>query len=253
MRNQTSILPIISLAITCLLLLFISPSSNALLFDGETEVEITANPHDHNSTLSSASSSSSSSSWGHCSSTNCVSNLQNLLDPAKIVMHVLKTQKDTLKEIEMVTLSKSSSSSSSSSSNIRTIPIYTFQQPDRISTRQLPFQLLLVTELTITAPHGITTVDQKTASDSWFPGYYWSVVVVCDCASFTFQHVGWKFTSEQDSYEESSFYALIVHLDKKETQQVRVFGMQAPGWMLTNMLEQNKNLTAPLVAVSKKS
>jgi hypothetical protein len=237
--------------------LFISPSSNALFFDGETEVEITANPHDdHNSTLSSAS--SLSSSWGHCSSTNCVSNLQNLLDPANIFMHVLKTQTDTLKEIEMITLSKSSSSDS----DIRTIPIYTFQQPNRISTRQLPFQLLLVTELT--APHGITTVDQKTASDSWFPGYYWSVVVVCDCASFTFQHVGWKFTSSlatttttttsvagQD-YEES-FYALIVHLDKKETQQVRVFGMQAPGWMLTNLLEQNKNLTVPQVVVSEKS
>jgi hypothetical protein len=176
----------------------------------------------------------------------CVSNLQSILKPEKLISTLYKTQKDTLQGIRMVSMSGGGVD----------VPLYQFKQPRRLSNQELPFQLVLVSDMDDT-PHQINVVqDMAVASDSWFPGYFWSVVVICDCSALEYRHVGWKFTSLTDPASSSpssdSFYALTVHsintVTKKEvattsTEAVRVFGMAAPGWMLANLMEANKNMT----------
>jgi hypothetical protein len=178
----------------------------------------------------------------------CVSNLQSIVKPEKLISTLYKTQKDTLQGIRMVSINGGGVD----------VPLYQFKQPRRISDQELPFQLLLVSEMDDT-PHQINVVhDMAVASDSWFPGYFWSVVVICDCSALEYRHVGWKFTSLTDpssssssSSSSDSFYALTVHsintVTKKEVatsaEAVRVFGMAAPGWMLANLKEANKNMT----------
>jgi hypothetical protein len=175
----------------------------------------------------------------------CVSNLQSILKPEKLISTLYKTQKDTLQGIRMVSMSGGVD-----------VPLYQFKQPRQLSNQEIPFQLVLLSEMDDT-PHQINVVlDMAVASDSWFPGYFWSVVVICDCSALEYRHVGWKFTSLTDpsstsSSSSDSFYALTVHsintVTKKEVataaEAVRVFGMAAPGWMLANLKEANKNMT----------
>jgi len=82
-------------------------------------------------------------------------------------------------------------------------------------------------------------VDTKQAVNSWFPGYYWSLLICTKCD--TPLHLGWKFTPvSADAYV--SFFALIVdYAGDRTQQQTSVFvevaeelriGVQAPSWMV---------------------
>lgn len=128
------------------------------------------------------------------------------------------------------------------------VPVYHFKQPARISAAELPFKLVLVSDID-TAPsnslHPIP-VDPAVAVDSWFIGYSWAPVIYsAGCRSSGPVHVGWKFTSNSQGGE--FFYALIVDAqDEEKTAALRVrvgalgeaiadsltIGTRAPGWMI---------------------
>lgn len=123
------------------------------------------------------------------------------------------------------------------------VPLYLFQQPARMSTLELPFKLLLVRDV---AQEGLVElqVDMNKAIDSWFVGYYWSVILCEKCDGVT--HLGWKFTSTADA---ESFYALIVDYHDSNEVKVRTYsgmleavteklhiGMKSPAWMISMMM-----------------
>jgi len=128
------------------------------------------------------------------------------------------------------------------------VPVYHFRQPARISAAELPFKIVLVSDID-TAPsnslHAIP-VDPAVAVDSWFVGYSWAPVIYsAGCGSSGPVHVGWKFTNNSRGGE--FFYALIVDAqDEEKTAALRVgvgalgeaiadsltIGTRAPGWMI---------------------
>ena len=56
------------------------------------------------------------------------------------------------------------------------VPIYHFKQPSRLSHLELPFKLLLVRTIDTTSLVEIP-VPMNQAVDSWYPDYFWTVVV----------------------------------------------------------------------------
>jgi hypothetical protein len=139
------------------------------------------------------------------SSTSGGINVDILLDPTYLISERLVTQDDTLIDVSSVTILG------------RSIPVYHFQQPARISTHQYTFQLVLVRELSAVGRSSIQVVpvnDVKTSQDSWFPGYSWNplVMTMIEISTTTNgldpdndanqglvmqRHVGWKFTATQ--------------------------------------------------------
>mmetsp|Transcript_21377 Transcript_21377/g.21707 ORF Transcript_21377/g.21707 Transcript_21377/m.21707 type:complete len:305 (-) Transcript_21377:91-1005(-) len=184
----------------------------------------------------------------------CVDNLENLLDAQHLVTKSLKsiTQKDTLHKV-----------STSNILNVRDVPIYHFQQPGRISPQQLPFSLVLFSQLDRVSRQEILVADKSQSEDSWFLGHYWSPVVVCACElsckdnnattintipkADRFLHIGWKFSSldiyldvaTNDGIEEASFfYALIIQPkrnDLLDIKRLEIVGFKAPTWMLLSL------------------
>ena len=195
-----------------LLVIVFSVVSRAVIVEEKTiEIGVTGNPHeDGNAT-----------STGTCQgSPLCVTNLKTILQPKHILTSKMPTQTDTFKDIVMANVFS------------RRVPVYRFHQPRRMSVRELFFSLVLVTE--IEEPHEIVQVSMKQALDSWFPGYCWSVLLVCDCGSRNYKHVGWKFTSS--SLQGSHFFALIVDMHERADESVvQVSDILAPEWVLANL------------------
>ena len=160
----------------------------------EQEIEVTTNPYGPGAES--------------CSS------VQNLLSPHLLMTQTLPTQMDTFRKIRHAKVLT------------QPVPVYTMQQPERLSPRQLSFDLVLVRDLASHEQVHVVPVDPEKGMDSWFPGYSWEPLVH-DCGG-SYQHVGWKFTSN-----DSSFYALLVHVDeRRQKNPIRVGGFQAAGWML---------------------
>jgi hypothetical protein len=117
------------------------------------------------------------------------------------------------------------------------VPVYLFKQPARLSHLELPFKLLLVRDITLDGIEEINVPAQK-ASDSWFMGYSWSIIVCHGGRENTdggVSHLGWKFQNGADS-----FYALIVDWaesadvtagQSSETEALTI-GVPAPSWIL---------------------
>jgi hypothetical protein len=200
----------------------------------EKEIEVIPNPYD------------SSKAAESCTTTG--TSLDGLLEPYQLLTKPIQTQADTFQSLDYVTVLTVP------------VPVYTMKQPARLSAGQLEFQLVLVQQIASSAAmeslHEVP-VDPAAAKDSWFPGYTWApLVMTCNSNSNSdnndtdidtdtgYQHVGWKFTATaEDSASTSSsslpfFYALMVHVEKKEsvTQAVRLGGFKAPGWMVTGIV-----------------
>ena len=117
------------------------------------------------------------------------------------------------------------------------IPIYQFKQPRRLSSLELPYELVLVSDIDATIRE--VPVDLKDSMDSWFLGYHWNPIVCGDNL-----HVGWKF---QENDGKDYFYALIVSMKEKEDEGVVVssfaegvmdmvaIGARAPKWMVSTL------------------
>ena len=226
-------------------------------------VEITANPHQQELRRNTTSTTNS-----QCL-IPCLDNFQDLLNPDHLIKDIPETQPDTLAGIENASIPVLVEGMLATES----VPVYQFRQPKRISSAQLPFQLVLVEEMPVS--HVIQpAASQKVSRDSWFLNYAWSIVIVCDCSTQSYQHVGWKFTrnrsdavsnsnvdSEKNQNEIvsseglSSFYALIVRtatsqLHKEASSEpfnasqplLQVFGLKAPETLLHELLQQKLRL-----------
>eukprot|EP00538_Stauroneis_constricta_P000080 CAMPEP_0119545466 /NCGR_PEP_ID=MMETSP1352-20130426/215_1 /TAXON_ID=265584 /ORGANISM="Stauroneis constricta, Strain CCMP1120" /LENGTH=230 /DNA_ID=CAMNT_0007590013 /DNA_START=501 /DNA_END=1193 /DNA_ORIENTATION=+ len=209
------------LAITAAL---ISHGNERLADAREVEIKVTGDLHTE---------SNPNKSRGSCNaSESCVSNLQELFDPEMAMTQIKSTQHDTIDGIVHADLGD------------HRIPLYRFRQPQRISEEQLPFQLALVN--TIRQPHRIShAASHRIARDSWFPGYYWSMTLICHCKNHTYHQVGWKFTSNEVG-DDDSFYALIVAApdsSKRTPTAFNILSQQAPGWMLSTMIPANETST----------
>eukprot|EP00568_Trieres_chinensis_P000996 CAMPEP_0183303910 /NCGR_PEP_ID=MMETSP0160_2-20130417/9184_1 /TAXON_ID=2839 ORGANISM="Odontella Sinensis, Strain Grunow 1884" /NCGR_SAMPLE_ID=MMETSP0160_2 /ASSEMBLY_ACC=CAM_ASM_000250 /LENGTH=221 /DNA_ID=CAMNT_0025466885 /DNA_START=32 /DNA_END=697 /DNA_ORIENTATION=- len=201
--------------------LLLGPSS-ALLNAEETEVEVIGNPHATKETEH------TSGDRDTCdSSSACEPKL--LLSPHRIIRtRSVATQADTLVGVETKKVLGVP------------VPVYQFRQPARLSAAELPFKLILVSDIDSKVGLSEVPVDPKAASDSWFPGYRWSPVVCSACGNHV--HVGWKF-SRPDSG--GFFYALIVEAKEKRRESIVMgalgalvgeaidVGVRAPGWMIS--------------------
>jgi len=153
---------------------------------------------------------------GKCAAESCIS----VIEATDAIPQPLMVQPDT----HMRTIMAKTTSGAR-------IPMYLFKQPARLSELELPFKIVAVRTL----PAGNIAeipVDAVSASDSWFPGYSWSILVCQQCESAT--HIGWKFAGP-----EGVFYGLIVdYAEEKESttgqsilEKMRI-GMPAPAWMM---------------------
>eukprot|EP00545_Synedropsis_sp_CCMP1620_P009858 CAMPEP_0119013140 /NCGR_PEP_ID=MMETSP1176-20130426/7998_1 /TAXON_ID=265551 /ORGANISM="Synedropsis recta cf, Strain CCMP1620" /LENGTH=190 /DNA_ID=CAMNT_0006966195 /DNA_START=56 /DNA_END=625 /DNA_ORIENTATION=- len=182
------------------LFLVLLPCSNSLFSLKEKEIEVIPNPHGGSA----------------CASRN----LDGLLEPYHLIIKPLTTQPDTFQELEFRKIMSVP------------VPVYRMKQPARLSEAQLEFQLVLVKDLAKAGRAAIheTPVEKERAMDSWFPGYYWTPLVMA-CAEGAWQHVGWKFTAVNESQGLPHFYALMVTIDEEETTEgIRIGGFKAPGW-----------------------
>ena len=214
-RRQHALLKMTSLPIFLVLVLLLSlatPSNGFLVsVADDQEIEAIANP-----------------SLPDVCSGNAL--LDRLLDPFQLITKPMMTQADTFQEL--------------SYAKVLTVPVpvYTMQQSARISESQLQFQLVLVKALSPMATRAVkeVPVPMERAVDSWFPGYYWTPLIMACGGDDNWQHVGWKFTALENNdvnHAFSHFYALMVHMDPKETtQSVRIGGFRAPGWMVGAVL-----------------
>ena len=226
-------------------------------------VEITANPHQQELRRNTTSTTNSKCLIP------CLDNFQDLLNLDHLIKDILETQPDTLAGIENASIPVMVEGMLARES----VPVYQFRQPKRISSAQLPFQLVLVEEMPVS--HVIQpAASQKVSRDSWFLNYAWSIVIVCDCSTQSYQHVGWEFTrnrsdavsnsnvdSEKNQNEIvsseglSSFYALIVRtatsqLHKEASSEpfnasqplLQVFGLKAPETLVHELLQQKLRL-----------
>jgi|EP00670_Eutreptiella_braarudii_P013330 hypothetical protein len=118
----------------------------------------------------------------------------------------------------------------------RELPIFHFKQPAVLNPNQLPFKILRVSHLDMSGMMTIP-VEPAAAYNSWFPEYYWDVLVCRQCSGVV--HLGWKFTSKSLGAADS-FYALIVDYteghEREATTAERLIerlqiGVRAPAWM----------------------
>lgn len=189
-----------------MLLLLVLPNCNALFSLEEKEIEVIPNPHG--------------------GSACAARRLDGFLEPYHLITKPITTQPDTFQELEFRKIMSVP------------IPVYRMKQPARLSEAQLEFQLVLVKDLAKAGRALIheSPVAKERAMDSWYPGYYWTPLVMT-CTEGAWQHVGWKFTSVNENQGLPYFYALMVNIGEDETTQgVRVGGFKAPGWMVTAVI-----------------
>jgi hypothetical protein len=198
---MTRVLPVV--------LLLLIPLCTALWAVEERDIEVISNPHGDSCGMGGR-------------------RLDSLLEPYHLITQPIATQADTFQEL----LYKKVMSVP--------IPVYRMKQPERLSEAQLQFQLVLVRDLATAGKAKIyeTPVEHDRAVDSWFPGYYWTPLVMYCGGEELWQHVGWKFTSIDGSKDLKEFYALIVDIndDDKTKAAVRIGGFKAPGWMVAKVI-----------------
>ena len=166
----------------------------------EKEIEVISNPHDRDQ------------------ETSCSASLQLLLQPHLLLLKPKIPQPDTFQDITFA--------------KVLTVPVpvYRMKQSYRISVDELEFSIVLVRDLATHVNIYETPVDPNRARDSWFVGTMWTPIVY-KCSN-SIQHVGWKFTSVNGTDNNDLFYALVVNINKRETNNVIQIGtLQAPGWM----------------------
>lgn len=185
-----------------LALLYLLPrSSSALFATKDTDLEVISNPHsdvDHVAVKRSAA-------------------LDGLLEPYQLIVQPLLTQPDTFQELVYHTVLTVP------------VPVYRMKQPARLSARQLEFDLILVRKLGSDSAASTMVelpVDRQQAMDSWFPGFYWTPLIIkCNNNddSRDWKHVGWKFTANDVGDTPNTqaaalphFYALMVHVNDEE-------------------------------------
>lgn len=209
-------------------LLATATNSHVLTTTEESEVRVIPNPHDvRNGPGGAAESSPYTSTFGVTAS--CDPAL--LLSPHRIIRTPMVTQSDTLVEVAHKKIFSVP------------VPVYQFRQPARLSSLELPFHLLLVSDIDAAPRDSLRAipVDPVAAVDSWFPGYTWAPVVYAGCNGPV--HVGWKFSSNTAG---EFFYALIV--DAKNDTKASIWvgisalgeaiaegltiGTRAPAWMI---------------------
>mmetsp|Transcript_3688 Transcript_3688/g.8068 ORF Transcript_3688/g.8068 Transcript_3688/m.8068 type:complete len:229 (+) Transcript_3688:130-816(+) len=213
---------------TILVVVLLTTATNAHILSATEESEVRVIPNPHSCNQKPLTSTSPDASYS-ASSSSCEPSL--LLSPHRIIRTPMVTQPDTLVEI---THKKVLSVP---------VPVYHFRQPSRISDLELPFRLVLVSDIDA-APHLLREipVPHSVAVDSWFPGYVWSPVVYSGCSDDGNGpvHVGWKFTNPTSG---EFFYALIIDAKDDEKSGVRfglvgalgemiAVGTQAPSWMM---------------------
>jgi hypothetical protein len=124
------------------------------------------------------------------------------------------------------------------------VPVFHFKQPSRLSHLELPFGMALVSGVD---ERGLTelAVPPADASDSWFPDYAWSSVLVCAHGAESGLHLGWRYVRKPNAQGTgpTEFVALIVRPDKSAEAeadgrakvgvgQELAVGIEAPSWML---------------------
>mmetsp|Transcript_53900 Transcript_53900/g.89483 ORF Transcript_53900/g.89483 Transcript_53900/m.89483 type:complete len:217 (+) Transcript_53900:74-724(+) len=133
----------------------------------------------------------------------------------------------------------------------RTVPVFHFRQPARLSKRELPFSLALLTHMsTVGSVVEVPVPDEEAAADSWWPDYSWSHWLVCTQGASeegnAVQHLGWRYTRKPSASGETApdtFVALIVRPDGEKEPEIPnmrsktlteelTIGLQAPGWMV---------------------
>lgn len=163
--------------------------------------------------------------YGHSKSSACASiALQELLQPNQLIITPMQAQPDTLQEVTYLKVFTVP------------IPIYSMKQPIRISEAELKFHLVLVKSILPSAENLIHEhpVPMVKAMDSWFPGYYWTPIMMSCGKGDSFEHVGWKFTSVDGNAETPHFYALMVQTENKEKAPgLRIAGFALPAAILT--------------------
>ena len=100
------------------------------------------------------------------------------------------------------------------------VEVFTFKQPQRLSSRELGFDLALVDAAGVD-PTGTVEVPAlpAEAADSWFPDYAWSHYVVCVAAGGDApKHLGWRFSRKGSAtgFGPESFVAMIVRAEREE-------------------------------------
>lgn len=197
----------------------------------DAEVTVVPNPHARPPSPSDDATSSSAYFGAAASGSSSGCDARSLLSPHRILRSPIATQPDTL--IEIATRKVLSVP----------VPVYRFKQPARLSPSELPFDLILVSDVDVPrggAGGGKGTpllrelpVPPAMAADSWFPGYRWSPVVYSGCAGAgggeEAVHVGWKFA---DSATGGFFYALIVEMRDEEEGAAAAVGVGALGEMI---------------------
>ena len=122
-----------------------------------------------------------------------------------------------------------------------TVPIYQFKQPERISSLQLPFKIVLQSSLPNLNEVIDIEVDDKQGLDSWFVNYRWSILICSDCNGKN-THIGWRFQPVSGK-NNNDFYALIVKtgddnngifsgMSLEAFKNMVQIGLPAPKWML---------------------
>mmetsp|Transcript_15165 Transcript_15165/g.17438 ORF Transcript_15165/g.17438 Transcript_15165/m.17438 type:complete len:221 (+) Transcript_15165:160-822(+) len=212
--------PLQLLRVACLLML-LTPTAS-LIFSSTEESEVRAISNPHCSRLSEDNSILTAHGCDH----------HLLLSPHRIIVDHKATQPDTLIG---VTTKKILSVP---------VPVYHFHQPARISEKQLPFQLVLLSNIDDKTGLIEISVPHSQSIDSWFPGYQWAPIVYVSCGNPL--HVGWKFSSTTGDF----FYALIVATSEKEkataarvgigtigesVAEILYIGTRAPLWMIDTL------------------
>jgi len=195
------------LFLACLLTL--ATPTKCLFFSAAEESEVQAISNPHCSDASEKNPTCLDQGYGH----------HLFLSPHRIIVTPKATQSDTLIGI--------------TTKKILTVPvpIYHFHQPARLSEVQLPFQLVLISDIDDRRGlHEIATPPAQSA-DSWFPGYHWLPIVYVSCEHP--QHVGWKFTSPTTG---DFFYALIVATSEKDKETAARVGIGAIGEAVAEVL-----------------
>ena len=166
--------------------------------------------------------------------TSCLCSSQ-IVVPQNTIFSPTQLQPDTFLSIETVKVGEAS------------VPIYQFKQPERLSSLQLPFKIVLQQSLPANGELYELEVGEE-GLDSWFVGYKWSVLVCSSDCNGKNMHIGWHFQPVNSG--EKGFYALIVKTDKENNglfsgvslEAFREFiqvGVPAPAWMLTLLATQS--------------
>ena len=165
---------------------------------GEKTVKTISNPHGNSQTSEVC---------------TCPAQTINLMD---VISAPGPLQKDTFVSMERVKV------------GMHSVPLYLFRQPDRLNPQQLPFKLLLQKRIILKGVEELVISDKDGATDSWFDGYRWSILLCASCSGdqeSNHMHIGWRFESIVDPSEH--FYALIAKTNEENRSWGSTYSFEA--------------------------